>query len=67
VLANGGGTNNLEESAVQLGGNGAAAGTSAGNGFVNAARTGRDLNGDGDVQDLVRLYTPTTRTRTATA
>jgi iron complex outermembrane receptor protein len=58
VLANGGGTQVLEESAVQLGGNGAAAGTSAANGFVNAARTGIDLNGDGDVQDAVRLYTP---------
>ena len=49
VLANGGGTSLLEENAPQLGGN---------NSSTPAARTGVDLNGDGDVLDRVRLFTP---------
>jgi iron complex outermembrane receptor protein len=50
TLANGGGTQVLNETAQQLGGNG--------------TTTGVDLNGDGDRLDSVRLYTPnTTNTR----
>jgi iron complex outermembrane receptor protein len=56
TLANGGGTQLLEESAPQLGGNNVAAGTAPS--FNNPARKGVDLNGDGDVQDLVRVYAP---------
>jgi len=50
VLANGGGTTVLSETSAQLRGSSAAAGV--------------DLNGDGDVLDSVRLYSPnTTNTR----
>ncbi len=53
VLANGGGTSVLNENAQQLGCN---------NSTTNPV--GVDLNGDGDVRDNVRLYTPnTTNTR----
>ncbi|MDP9415478.1 MAG: TonB-dependent receptor plug domain-containing protein, partial [Pseudomonadota bacterium] len=53
VLANGGGTSVLNENAPQLGGNNS-----------TTSPVGVDLNGDGDVRDNVRLYTPnTTNTR----
>jgi iron complex outermembrane recepter protein len=49
TLANGGGTQVLEESAPQVGGN---------NSPTAALRTGVDINGDGDVLDRVRVFAP---------
>jgi iron complex outermembrane receptor protein len=47
TLANGGGTSVLNENAQQLGGNNS-----------TSAPTGVDLNGDGDLRDNVRIYSP---------
>lgn len=53
VLANGGGTSTIAENSAIVRG--------------NTALAGKDLNGDGDILDTVRFYTPnTTNTRRAT-
>ena len=63
VLANGGGVTNIGEKDRRLIGNSTGTGTST-TAFHCIAGQGCDLNGDGDILDLVSLYTPnTTNTR----
>ena len=63
VLANGGGVTNVSETDRRLIGNTTGSGTTT-TPFGCIAGVGCDLNGDGDVKDLIMLYTPnTTNTR----